>query len=78
MEKKKLKKLQLNKKTIASLQHNEMAELQGGTGASCIGNCPPLPTPTAGDCDLHTIGHDDGPNCLSARTRGFCFLCYGI
>jgi len=73
---KKLKKLQLNKKTIANLCKDEMTNLQGGADTMPTA-CGPCPQVTVGKCDLKTIGHDDGPDCLSKTDWGICW-CYGI
>lgn len=76
----KVKKLVLKRETIVALERNEQQHVLGGTGASCAGvSCtqPPPPMPTAGNCDLPTVGHDDGPNCVSKSDWGWCW-CYGV
>jgi natural product precursor len=72
-----LKKLALKKETIAKLDNELMSNLKGGTDST---DMPPWTGTygfTAGECDLHTFGHDDGPNCLSKTDWGWCW-CYGI
>lgn len=70
----KLKKLTLKKETIVSLERSEQQMIMGGTGASCAALCQPVVVSGAG-CDVPTIGHDDGPNCVSA-SDAWCW-CYG-
>ena len=76
MEKKKLKKLSLKKDVIASLNHDEMLKVEGGITYTVSDDCGTADCFTQGDCDLNTIGHDDGPNCLSKTDWGWCW-CYG-
>lgn len=82
MEKKKLKKLQLKKRTIASLSQNEQLNIIGGgtttAGPSACG-CGTIGCYTADPygCDIPTIGWDDGSICFS-QTGLFCGdWCYG-
>lgn len=75
---KKLKKLSLKKETIVRLEKDGMSDLKGGTSLTItvpisIAHCTDI---TKGNCDLHTIGHDDGPNCVSKSDWGWCW-CYG-
>ncbi|WP_430409087.1 hypothetical protein [Kordia sp.] len=70
MKKKQLKSLKLNKKSISSLRTTN--EIKGGTLIPTLG---PICTITIqvtinactrwNGCDLPTIGHDDGSNCVS-------------
>jgi hypothetical protein len=69
MKKKEIKSLKLNKKSISHLQSKGV---NGGAAASItIPTLGPLCVASAlyctrwDGCDLPTIGHDDGPNCLS-------------
>ena len=60
---KKLKKLSLKKETIVKLENSSMSILKGGcTNSVSCGNpgTDSFNCITKGDCDLHTIGHDDG------------------
>jgi natural product precursor len=79
---KKLKKLKLNKETIVLLDRN-MTNLKGGcsTNSTVCGN-PNTETLgwntcvgciTVGNCDMPTVGHDDGSICFSQSG----FLCGG-
>ena len=65
MKKKEIKNLKLNKKSISHLSANTV---NGGIlptlGPICIEASLAVCTRWDG-CDLPTIGHDDGPNCLS-------------
>ncbi|WP_143813340.1 MULTISPECIES: class I lanthipeptide [Parabacteroides] len=78
-----MKTLRLKKEVIAKLQNDEMRRVQGGTGCTTSATCGHeqsvascLCQVTAGDCDMPTIGHDDGPNCVSKSDWGWCW-CYG-
>jgi len=66
MKKKKLK-LSFEKETIAKLQDSEMNNVMGGVSDSfeCGSLADIVTNFTKGDCDLPTIGHDDGSWCLS-------------
>lgn len=78
-------RLQLNKEKVAALTSKSMQEVNGGivnAGGGAVGineTNPDNPTArvTRGNCDLHTIGHDDGPNCLSHSDWGWCW-CRGM
>ena len=65
MKKQKIKNLRLNKKSIS---HLHSKSVNGGLlptlGPICIGASIAVCTRWNG-CDLPTIGHDDGPYCLS-------------
>jgi hypothetical protein len=56
-EKKRLKKLVLNKSRIVELNSTEQKDIKGG-----------IPT-----IDIPTIGHDDGSWCLSKTDWGWCW-----
>ena len=79
MEPKKIKKLSLTKETISQLDQIRggrcaMSTTCGNTDVSL--SCVTCGTCAGGGCDFDTIGHDDGPNCLSATDWGWCW-CYG-
>ena len=77
---KKLKKLSLKKETIVKLENSSMSILKGGcTNSVSCGNpgTDSFNCITKGDCDLHTIGHDDGSKCISKTDWGWCW-CYGL
>lgn len=84
MASKKIKKLVLKKETIARLSEQSMHEIKGGcANSTTCGNT----TETIGwqscvgcvtyDIDIYTIGHDDGPTCISKSDEWLCGLCYG-
>ena len=76
---KKLKKLKLKKETISKLDQQNLSDLKGGYTTSTVCGNPTTETVaclTRGNCDIPTIGHDDGPNCLS-KSDSWCW-CYGI
>jgi len=74
---KQIKKLQLNKETIATLSNESMHHVIGGDGndpekitflttiiAVTVAYC------TGGNsCDMPTIGHDDGSYCISKEAN---------
>ena len=77
------KKLQLNKQIVANLSN--MKDIRGGASATVGADCNTIGTMipgliglitkiTKGNCDIHTIGHDDGDNCLSKEAN----WCHGI
>lgn len=68
-------RLQLNKEKIAALGHENLNNVNGGMNEANPNN--PSAQVTRGNCDIHTIGHDDGPRCLSASDWGWCW-CHGI
>lgn len=70
------KKLVLKKETIAALEKNEELNIVGGTGASCAAVGCGAGIDTRGQCDIPTIGHDDGKYCLSKSDWGWCW-CFG-
>ncbi len=75
-------KLQLQKEKITSLTKEEQSQVNGGgpiilsvpCGTQTILTVTEF---TKGDCDINTISHDDGPDCLSATDWGWCW-CDGI
>jgi len=68
-------KLKLHKEKITKLTNDQ---IKGGVNQNTNTAAPvTAPAFTAGDCDIHTIGHDDGSNCLSATDWGWCW-CHGI
>jgi hypothetical protein len=74
---KKNKKLALNKQIMANL--SEMNEIRGGVSATIGPDCNAIATLvlcnfTKGNCDIHTIGHDDGSHCISKEWN----WCHGI
>jgi natural product precursor len=80
MEPKKIKKLVLNKETIAQLNQHSMSDLKGGCGCANSTTCGNSNTETlnTGCVDIYSIGHDDGSICLS-QTGFLCGgWCYGI
>ncbi|MEM6717996.1 MAG: hypothetical protein AAF611_01640 [Bacteroidota bacterium] len=72
-------KLKLHKEKITKLTEKKHVQIKGGATTPCpVGPVPTIITAiTRGDCDIHTIGHDDGPNCLSKTDWGWCW-CHGI
>jgi hypothetical protein len=76
----KLKKLQLNKETIAILDNMDSLKGRGQVSgpisnpvSESIGaGCPPSSTIFGTGCDFHTIGHDDGSDCVS-KTDILCW-----
>jgi len=65
MKKKEIKSLKLNKKSISHLRsHGVSGGIIPTLGPICIGASIAVCTRWNG-CDLPTIGHDDGSNCLS-------------
>jgi hypothetical protein len=68
MKKKEIKNLKLNKKSISHLSSNAV---NGGAASFTIPTLGPICIASAiactrwDGCDLPTIGHDDGSNCLS-------------
>lgn len=75
---KNLKKLSLNKETIAKLNKDNQKFIKGGASDSVTMECCAETAfcLTEGNCDMPTIGHDDGPYCLSKTDWGWCW-CYG-
>lgn len=75
-----MKKLVLKKKVIQRLSDESMSPIKGGTGGTCVGACVTMTCTTenitSGEC-FHTIGHDDGPECVSKTDWGWCW-CYGV
>lgn len=64
MKKKEIKNLKLNKKSISRLSANSVnGGLLPTLGVICTASY--LVCTRWDGCDLPTIGHDDGPNCLS-------------
>ncbi len=64
MKKKKLNKLGLNKTAISNF--NNLNKIKGGASDSpTVCQVCPVGKITEGDCDFPTIGHDDGPWCIS-------------
>ncbi len=63
MKKRSLKKLVLRKSAISNFK--TIDRLKGGTLSSCGILISALACTRWEGCDLHTIGHDDGPNCIS-------------
>ncbi len=61
-------KLSLNKETISVLNQNEMDSAKGGSSIWCI-TAITIPVTVAYTLseyyDVPTIGHDDGPYCIS-------------
>jgi hypothetical protein len=79
---KKLSRLKLNKESIALLDKENQKFAVGGVSASitmecCVTSAACLTYITQGDCDIQSIGHDDGPYCWSKTDWGWCW-CYGI
>lgn len=86
MEPKKLRKLVLKKEVVARLNVESQRRIVGGVSDSItmdccvetVANCLTynvVPCLTMGaKCDFHTIGHDDGDNCISKEVS----ICYGI
>ncbi|MEM6720636.1 MAG: hypothetical protein AAF611_15010 [Bacteroidota bacterium] len=73
MKKKSLQNLHLKRATVSNLD-----DIAGGyQQTSGSGGSSTVNTFTRGGCDFPTIGHDDGPNCLSASDWGWCW-CHGI
>jgi len=71
-------KLKLHKEKITRLADDKYSQIKGGASDSpTVCQMCPVGGITEGDCDIHTIGHDDGPNCLSATDWGWCW-CRGI
>ena len=69
----------VKKETIAKLDQQNLSDLKGGYTTSTVCGNPTTETVaclTRGNCDIPTIGHDDGPNCLS-KSDSWCW-CYGI
>lgn len=69
-----LGRLKLNKGKVTTLTSGLERIKAGGNDAN-----PDNPTArvTRNNCDLHTIGHDDGSGCLSASNWGWCW-CHGL
>jgi natural product precursor len=85
-------RLSLNKETIAKLDESSMSNLKGGTGGATSTVCGNpttetmgwntcvaciLDTITYGDCDMPTVGHDDGSICFSQSGFLCGDWCYG-
>ncbi len=71
-------KLKLHKEKITKLNDKKHVAVKGGATdwPDTAKYCEPIRI-TQGNCDIPTIGHDDGPNCLSATDWGWCW-CHGI
>lgn len=80
---KSIKKLKLNKQIVANLSN--MEDIHGGESATIGEDCNTIGTLipgvigfitkfTKGNCDIPSIGHDDGDNCLSKEAN----WCHGI
>lgn len=85
MEPRKLRKLVLKKEVITQLSEENQRQIVGGVSDSITMDCCVktvncltyniIPCLTMGAyCDLPTIGHDDGYNCISKENP----ICYGI
>jgi hypothetical protein len=79
MKKLKSNKLQINKTTLSNLQQSKMEKIKGGIPMDANpnwsqGDCTRI---TRNNCDIPTIGHDDGSGCLSKSDWGWCW-CNGI
>lgn len=76
---KKFKKLSLNKETIVKLNKDNQRFIKGGASDSITMECC-VETAfclTYGNCDLWSVGHDDGSICFS-QTGFLCGgWCYG-
>ena len=70
------KQLKLHKEKIVNLTNEQQSQIHGGISDGYPDEMLPGPL-TVGECDIPTIGHDDGPNCLSATDWGWCW-CHGI
>lgn len=68
-------KLQLNKEKVTSLTEGHLSKLAGGGNDANPKNVNTKKITQ--DIDVPTIGHDDGPNCLSASDWGWCW-CHGV
>jgi hypothetical protein len=70
MKKKTTSKLLLRKLTVAHLNESVQNKLKGGGPLSIMSAC--ILCITKGDCDMPTIGHDDGPYCISKNPDAWC------
>ncbi len=70
-------KLKLHKEKISKFSNEKYDQVKGGAsdGPTACQACP-IGRITEGDCDIPTIGHDDGSYCLSATDWGWCW-CHG-
>jgi hypothetical protein len=74
MKKKTTGKLMLKKSTVTHLNREVQGNVKGGGPLSIMSAC--VLCVTKGDCDLPTVGHDDGSYCLSKSDWGWCW-CHG-
>ena len=78
MKPKKLRKLVLKKEVVSLLNEESQKQIVGGVSETITMGCcmetANFACLTKGTCDLPTIGHDDGDNCISKELS----ICYGI
>jgi hypothetical protein len=74
MKKKTTGKLALKKATVTHLSQQVQAKINGGGPLSMMTACLAcvIIDITRGDCDMPTIGHDDGSYCISKDRKAWC------
>jgi hypothetical protein len=74
MKKKTTSKLALKKTTVTHLSKSVQEKMKGGIillSVPCTVTCL-ICNLTQGNCDMPTIGHDDGSYCISKDPKAWC------